>query len=130
MNDFGPIDRHRRRERDLLRRYRTLLEAQHAAIAGGELDRIEEILRGERVILQDLEALAAVALPGVGPDDRDGDREELFNTVRALHRRNRVLLAERSAEYARRIRELRIPPRRRNVYADPGGIGSMVDVRT
>jgi len=128
MVDSGPIDRHRRRERDLLRRYRTLLEAQRAAIEGGDLDRIEEILRGERVILQDLEALAAVVLPGLGRSD--GDRTELLDAVRELHRQNRILLAEQSAEYARRIRELRIPPRRRSVYAERGGTGRMVDVRT
>ncbi|MFP4152626.1 MAG: hypothetical protein ACOC2V_01875 [Alkalispirochaeta sp.] len=130
MVESRPIERHRRRERNLLRQYRTLLEAQRAAIEGGDIDRIEEILRGERVILRDLEALAAVILPGVGRQDPDDNRAELLDTVRELQRRNRMLLAERSAEYARRIRELRIPPQRRTVYADRGATGGMVDVRT
>lgn len=128
MSIDATVEHHRVRETSLLQRYIAILEQQYAAIDTQNVDRIDHSIRIERQILDDLEALAKVALPGMQPGTRPKDQSELLTYAKTLQMRNRELLAQRSAELARRIGELRIPPQRRRVYSGGRSGGGMIDV--
>jgi hypothetical protein len=125
--------RHRNRQRELLKQYLHLLTVQRLAFEENDLDHAEETIRRERQILKDLEALANVHLPdlfGEEPlQEHPGDIADLYSRVRTLHRQNRELLARRSAETAREIGSLNIPPRRNSVYTTRYSSAAMLDVR-
>lgn len=128
MADSVATLRQRRTQRadDLLERYIRILEAQHEAIYQRDVDHLDYTVRLERRILEDLEALARVRLPGLPQGVVDSETRPRWERARSLQRTNRELLAERSAELARQINALKIPPQRRSVYTAARG-GTMID---
>ncbi len=125
--------RHRNRQRELLKQYLHLLTVQRLAFEEKDLDHAEETIRRERQILKDLEALAAVHLPELldveSTREHPDDIADLYSRIRTLHRQNREFLARRSAETAREIGSLNIPPRRNAIYTSPYSSAAMLDVR-
>lgn len=128
MADSVATLRQRRTQRadDLLERYIRILEAQHEAIYQRDVDHLDYTVRLERRVLEDLEALARVQLPGLPQGVVDSETRPRWERARSLQRTNRELLAERSAELARQINALKIPPQRRSVYTAARG-GTMID---
>lgn len=122
------IQRNRSREEDLLKRYIAILETQRLAIEGSDLDQIDRTIRFERQILDDLETFARVRLPNYAEISIGDRRSDLFATAKHLQDRNRELLAQRSAELAGRISEVRVPPRRKRVFQGQKTGGGMIDV--
>lgn len=120
--------KHKTRTTDLLQQYLHVLTLQHRAFDRRDLDHAETTIRRERQILKDLEALAAIHLP-VPIDDTD-EITRLSRRIRELHQKSRELLARRSAETAREIAALRIPPRPKAVYTAADTTGTMVDVHS
>ncbi len=123
-------------KRDTFQHYLLVLENQESDIERNDLSALEQHIRLETEVLEQLSAVSRVIVPlqklGIGAEENDlaplnASIETLRERIGEQHAKNRDQLSRKTEDLARRIDQLNIPLRARSVYS-PGQSASLVNM--